>query len=251
VVLLRVENIQKRFAGLTALMDVSFEIEEGEIVGIIGPNGSGKTTLFNCITKFIQPDGGRIIFNGENIFDYSAHQIALKGITRNFQLVRNFKDLTVMDNMLMFAQEHQERFLIRRLFWVNKVRRYEADARKRAIDIIKFMNLEPLCYDCAETLSGGQQKILSIAQCLMAEPQLLLLDEPTAAINPTLIEEIVKRLVELNRQGQTLLIIEHNIDVVMELCQRVIVLNNGQKIAEGTPQEIRNNDEVIDAYFGG
>ncbi len=249
--ILKVDNLVKRFAGLTAVSQVSFEVAEGEIVGIIGPNGSGKTTLFNCITKFLQPDEGRIVFAGDDITTLTPSEIALKGITRSFQLTRNFKDLSVIDNLLIFAQEHQERGLLKRLFWSSRVKKAENQARRSAGEIMRAMNLDHLRYDHAGTLSGGQQKILSIAQCLMSRPKLMLLDEPTAAINPTLIEAIMEMLTQLNNKGQTMLIIEHNVDVVMGLCHRVIVLNHGQKIAEGLPQDIRANEEVIDAYFGG
>jgi branched-chain amino acid transport system ATP-binding protein len=249
--ILKVENLVKHFSGLTALNQVNLEIQQGEIVGIIGPNGSGKTTLFNCLTKYLQPDEGVIYFQGENITGLKPYQVAIKGITRNFQLARSFKDLSVMENMLIFAQEHQERGIFSRLIWTRQVRRFEKAAYEKAMEIIQFMNLEHLIFERAGNLSGGQQKILSIAQCLMADPKILLLDEPTAAINPTLILEIMERLKKLNRGGQTILIIEHNIDVVMELCHRVVVLNYGDKIAEGLPTEIRQNPEVIDAYFGG
>jgi len=245
-----VRNLHKKFFGLKALDGVSLGIEQGEILGLIGPNGAGKTTLFNCISGFMKPDGGHVFFNGEEITKRRSHEIALKGMTRTFQLVRNFGDMTVLDNMLMAAQEHQERSLFLRVIGAASVRKNEKKAGEKARFLLRFLGIDHLTQERASYLSYGQQKILSIAQALMSDPELLLLDEPTSAVNPTLINEIQRHLVELNEKGQTVFLIEHNMNVVMNLCKRIVVLNYGKVIAEGAPEEIQSNEEVIDAYFG-
>jgi len=248
--ILEVRSIQKKFGGLTALDNVSLGIEQGEILGLIGPNGAGKSTLFNCISGLLRPDQGKIFFKGEDITKCLCHEIALKGITRTFQLVRNFGHMTVLENMLMAVQEHQERNLFLRVARTPLVRENEKKAIEKAKSLLEFMGLSHLMNEKASSLSYGQQKILSIAQALMPSPEVLLLDEPTSAVNPTLINQIQRHLIELNRNGQTIFLIEHNMNVVMNLCERIIVLHHGKVIAEGKPEEIQNNEEVINAYFG-
>lgn len=248
--IIETKGVKKKFFGLTALDNVSLGIRQGEILGLIGPNGAGKSTLFNCITGFLRPDGGRIFFKGEEITKFSPHQIALRGVTRTFQLVRNFGYMTVLENMLMAVQEHQERNLFLRFIRAPSIKKREKKAIKKAKFLLEFMGISHLMNERASSLSYGQQKILSMAQALMPDPEILLLDEPTSAVNPTLINQIQHHLIELNKKGQTIFLIEHNMNVVMNLCQRIVVLYEGRVIAEGEPEEIQNNREVIDAYFG-
>lgn len=248
---LEVRNLHLSFFGIKALDDVSLDIKEGKIVGLIGPNGAGKTTLFNCVTGFLKPDQGKIFFKNKDITECSSYEIALRGISITFQLVKNFGDLTVLENMIIAIQEHQERSLFLRFIRARFVRENEKKAIERAKFLLKFMGLDHLAKEKASNLSYGQQKILSVAQALMPEPDILLLDEPTAAVNPALIKEIQSYLTELNeKRGQTIFLIEHNMDVAMSLCKRIIVMSSGRIIAEGTPEEIQNNEEVKDAYFG-
>lgn len=248
--IIEVKGVGKRFFGLTALEDVSLSIERGEILGLIGPNGAGKSTLFNCISGFLRPDHGHILFKSEEITKYPSHKIALKGITKTFQLVKNFSYMTVLENMLMGIQEHQERNLFLRFIRAPLIGKSEKKAVKKAKSLLEFMGISHLINERASSLSYGQQKILSITQALMPSPEILLLDEPTSAVNPTLINHIQRHLIELNKKGQTIFLIEHNMNVVMNLCKRIIVLNQGKIIAEGEPEEIQNNEEVINAYFG-
>ena len=248
--MLEVVNVTKSFLGLKALDQVNLAIDRGEIIGLIGPNGSGKTTLFNCITGFLQPDGGKIIFKGIDITNHSTHKIALGGVTRTFQLARTFGEMSVLDSLLVSVQEYQEFRIFPRILKFPSVRHNEKIARTKAAALLEFLGIEHLSDEKAQNLSYGQQKLLAIAQALMPEPEILLLDEPTSAVNPTLIKEIQNHILKLHKEGHTIFIIEHNMDVVMTLCQRIFVLNNGKMIADGLPEEIQDNEEVIDAYFG-
>ena len=248
--LLEVEGVTKKFFELVAVDNVDLYVNSGEIVGLIGPNGSGKTTLFNCISGFLKPDGGRIIFDGKDITGKEPHEIALSGLTRTFQLIHVFGDMTVMDNMIMGIQHHQGESIVKSFFRTRSVRRKEKEARRKAEELLKFVELYRLRDEKAKNLSIGQQKLLSIAMALMSEPKMLLLDEPTASVNPVLVNRIKEYIRELSKKGITIFLIEHNMNVVMDICQRIYVLNHGQKIAEGTPEEIKMDTKVIEAYFG-
>jgi ABC-type branched-subunit amino acid transport system ATPase component len=244
-------DLTKSFLGLTALDRVNFHVDRGEIVGLIGPNGSGKTTLFNCATGLLPVSGGRITFKGEDVTNRKTHEIALRGVSRTFQIIRIFPRLTVLENMLLAIQQHQGERILASILRTRRVRRLERDARDRATELLDFVGLTALADGPAAHLSYGQQKLLEFIMAFMPQPEIVLLDEPTAAVNPTMIQKMMEHIVELNRRGHTFCIIEHNMDVVMELCHRVVVLNYGEKIAEGKPDEIRNNRDVIEAYFGG
>lgn len=248
--LLETTDLTKTFHGLTALDRVNFHVERGEIVGLIGPNGSGKTTLFNCATGLLPVSGGRIRFKGEDITNRKTHEIALRGVSRTFQIIRIFPRLTVMENMLLAIQQHQGERILASILRTPHVRRLERHARDRASELLEFVGLTPLQDDPAAHLSYGQQKLLEFIMAFMPDPEIVLLDEPTAAVNPAMIDKMMDHIVELNRRGYTFCIVEHNMDVVMELCHRVVVLDYGEKIAEGQPDEIRNNRDVIEAYFG-
>jgi len=248
--LLRVDRLTKRFFGLKALDHVDLSIYPGEIVCLIGPNGSGKTTLFNCVTGFQPHEEGRIFLKGREITHFAPHQIALAGLTRTFQNVRIFPRLTVLENLLLAAQQHQEDLFWGRLLRIPSVRRFEKKARERANELLAFVDLTRLRDEPAENLSYGQRKLLCFIFALMPDPDLILLDEPAAAVNPAMINRMKEYIRTLNGFNKTFLVIEHNMGVVMDLAQRVVVLDHGEKIAEGKPQDIKQNERVIEAYFG-
>lgn len=250
MILLETVGLTKNFFGLTALYKVNLQVNSGEIVGLIGPNGSGKTTLFNCATGVLPVTGGRIKLKGEDITDLKTHEIALKGVSRTFQIIRIFPEMTVMENMLLAIQQHQGERILSSIFRTPQIRRFEKEAREKALELLNFVNITFLKDNLAGHLSYGQHKLLEFAMAFMSDPELVLLDEPAAAVNPTMVRKIMEYISQLNERGYTFCIIEHNMDVVMELCTRIVVLNYGEKIAEGTPQEIKNNADVIEAYFG-
>jgi neutral amino acid transport system ATP-binding protein len=248
--LLETVDLTKSFFGVTALDRVSLHVDRGEIVGLIGPNGSGKTTLFNCATGLLPVSGGRITLKGADITNRPTHEIALRGVSRTFQIIRIFPGLTVMENMLLAVQQHQGERIVGAILRSPRVRHLERQARERGAELLELVGLAPRRDDPAAHLSYGQQKLLEFAMAFMPEPDIVLLDEPAAAVNATMIDKMMEHIVQLNGRGHTFCIIEHNMDVVMELCHRVVVLDHGEKIAEGKPEEIRNNRDVIEAYFG-
>jgi len=247
---LEIEALTKRFFGIEALANVSVCVNDREILALIGPNGSGKTTLFNCVTGLLRADTGTIRYLGRNITNYPPHVVSRLGIARTFQLVRLFANLTVLDNMLLGIQEHQERSFVSGVLRTQTVRSYERSARHRAIELLTFVGLDHLWDRPAKELSYGQRKLLTFALAVMPDPQLLLLDEPAAGVNPTMINRLKDYVRTLNHLGKTIFLIEHNMDVVMDLAHRVVVLDYGRLIAEGPPDEIKRDERVIEAYFG-
>lgn len=250
IVLLRIEGLTKRFFGLTAVDNVELDIERGELVSLIGPNGSGKTTLFNCVTNFLEKDGGKVYYDGQDITDTPSHEISLLGISRTFQIARIFHKLTVLENLLMGVQQHQGDSTLDRILRTPKARRLEKEATERAEELMDFVGLSHLRDEPAQNLSYGQYKLLIFATALMPDPDILLLDEPAAAINPTMINRMKEHMLKLNEAGKTIFFIEHNMEVVMDIAERIIVLDAGRKIAEGPPETIRNDERVMEAYFG-
>jgi len=242
--LLEIENLTKHFFRLSALSRVSLSVEPGELLGVIGPNGSGKTTLFNCVTGVLRPSDGHVRFRGEDITGRTADTVYRRGIARTFQLIQLFPEMTVFENMLVAAQEKRGTLLSRLL------RREEAETATRALELLEFLGIAGLKESLASNLSYGQQKLLDFGMALMSDPQVILLDEPMAGVNPTMIQSLVGHIRELNARGYTFVVIEHNMEVVMSLCRRIVVLSQGERIAEGTPAEIADNPLVLDAYFG-
>lgn len=248
--LIEISNLSKYFIGIKALDDINLTVNEGEIVGLIGPNGSGKTTLFNCITGFIKPNKGEIKFQGQNITGKKPEVIALQGLVRTFQIVRIFPCLSVKENLLVALQQHQEDNIIKRIVWSKQVINFEKEANQRADELLLFTGLSHMSDLPSSSLSYGQRKLLEFAASLMSNPKAILLDEPTAAVNPVIINQFKEQLLKSNSKGITIFVIEHNMNFVMELCHRIIVLDSGTKIAEGSPKEIQANAAVVEAYFG-
>ncbi|MFQ5410050.1 MAG: ABC transporter ATP-binding protein [Anaerolineales bacterium] len=242
--LLEGRKVTKYFGGLAAVNRVDFAVYPGEIAGLIGPNGSGKTTLFDCLSRVQEINIGQVFFKGVEITHKKPFQVAHMGLARTFQVIRVYRQLTVLDNMLLSRQWRGESLL-------SQLRPSHPHTETRARDLIHFLTLDHLVDEKAGNLSGGQQRLLEIGMALMPDPDLVLLDEAASGVNPTLIETIKDRIRQLNaEQEKTFLLIEHNIQFIADLCSRVFVLNYGEKLAEGTPQEIMDNEAVIEAYFG-
>ena len=248
--LLEVAGLEHSFYGVQALRAVDFEVEAGRITGLIGPNGAGKTTLFNCITGVVPPDRGRIVFDGRGIAGLRPDQITARGLVRTFQIARGLPRLSVLDNLLLYGDHQPGERMLPALLRLASVRRREEALMARAVAIAGRLDLMPVIRNPASELSGGQKKLLEIGRALMAEPKLILLDEPVAGVNPTLAREIGEHLKALVREGITILLIEHHMDMVARLCDRVIVLAEGRHLAEGTFDEVAANPAVQEAYMG-
>ena len=251
--LLSIQNVQKFFGGLRALNGVSLEVQEDTVTGLIGPNGSGKTTLFNVVSGFLPKDGGEIYFKGERIDGLAPDKIARRGMVRTFQIDQSAKELTVLDNMLVSTPNQTGENLWRVFQTFNKVLKEEKENLKKAVSILELLGIKHLANEYAGNLSGGQRKLLSLGRMLMANPSLYLLDEPTAGVNPTLIKSLLNFLKKevIAKKGTTIFIIEHNMKVISSICDQVIVLDSGQKIAQGTPSEIQNDKKVLELYLAG
>jgi branched-chain amino acid transport system ATP-binding protein len=248
--LLTLHGVTKRFNGVVAVDKVDLEIHPGELLSLIGPNGSGKTTLFNCITGYLRPEEGRILFGEDEITHERPDRIALRGISRTFQNVRIFPGLTVLQNLLLSLQQYQEENLLLRTLHAPSIRHLEVQAIERAISLLEMVQLVDHAQDEAHSLVYGQRKMLEFACSLIPDPRLVLLDEPAAGVSTALVDQMKNYILQLNRQGKTFFVVEHNMGVVMDISQRIIVLDYGQKIAEGSPAEIRDNQRVQEAYFG-
>ncbi|WP_423999316.1 ABC transporter ATP-binding protein [Haloarcula salina] len=241
---LRTDGITKRFGGLTAVSDVDVEIHRGEIVGLIGPNGAGKSTLFNCITGTLTPDEGHVYLQGEDVTAWPEHKIARAGLGRMFQETRIFGDMSVRKNLLLAAQEGGADV-------GNLLRRPDDSLLSRTDELLDYVDLAGLADTRAGRMSFGQQKLLEFAMELMSEPEILLMDEPAGGINPSMLENLIDYIRNANEDEETtIFLIEHNMDFVMEIADRIYVLAHGERIAEGTPAEIQNDQRVLDAYLG-
>lgn len=248
--LLAAGGLVKHFGSLVAVDNATIEVAKGSITGLIGPNGAGKTTLFNLLSNFLHPDQGRVLFDGEPIQTLPPHQVAQMGLVRTFQVARVLSRLSVMENLLVAAQQQTGEKFWSTWFQAHRIRAEEREQRDRALAILESIGLAHMAQEYAGALSGGQRKLLEMGRALMANPKLILLDEPAAGVNPTLINQICDRILTWNREGMTFLIIEHNMDVIMSLCDRVWVLAEGRNLAVGTPKEIQTNSQVLEAYLG-
>lgn len=248
--LLSAKGLSKSFGGIRAVNNAYLDVPQGSITGLIGPNGAGKTTLFNLLSNFIRPDKGEVFLDGQPIHQLPPYQIALKGCVRTFQVARVLSRLTVLENMLLASPGQTGENFLKVWFQGAKIRQQEQENRARALEILDSIGLVEKAQDYAGALSGGQRKLLEIGRALMTEPKLILLDEPAAGVNPTLIGQISDHIIEWNRQGITFLIIEHNMDVIMSLCHHVWVLAEGTNLADGIPSEIQKNERVLKAYLG-
>jgi ABC-type branched-subunit amino acid transport system ATPase component len=243
--LIEVNGVSKSYGGIHALSQCDLDVHEGAINGLIGPNGSGKTTLFNVITGYERIQHGQVHFNGAEITNAPPDRVFKLGIGRTFQLTRLFMRLSVLENMLVATQRQEG--------WLRGVLRLAGSAseKRRAMDLLDFVGIVRLAHEPAGNLSYGQRKLLELASLLVADPAILLLDEPAGGVNPTLITHLTDRIKELNRAGKTILVVEHNMEFVMSLCARITVLSQGSTLISGTPEEVRANPAVLDAYLGG
>ncbi|MBF7141501.1 MULTISPECIES: high-affinity branched-chain amino acid ABC transporter ATP-binding protein LivG [Pseudomonas] len=249
--ILKVDGLSMRFGGLLAVNGVALTVKEKEVVSLIGPNGAGKTTVFNCLTGFYKPSGGTILLDGEAVQGLPGHVIARKGVVRTFQNVRLFKDMTAVENLLIAQHRHLNTGFLAGLFKTPAFRRSEREAMAYAEHWLERVNLKDVANRPAGTLAYGQQRRLEIARCMMTRPRILMLDEPAAGLNPRETEEL-KALIGVLREeyNATVLLIEHDMKLVMTISDHIVVINQGTPLADGTPEQIRDNPDVIKAYLG-
>lgn len=249
--LLEVGNLTKTFSGMKALDNVSLTVSPRTIVGLIGPNGSGKTTAFNCISGFYPYDTGDVSFNGEKISGLAPHLIAQKGLIRTFQISKAPKKMTVLENMLLGAQNPQDESIFASLFKRSKIEATEKKTLARAWELLETVKISHLANEYAGNLSGGQQKLLSLARILIRDPDLIMLDEPAAGVNPTLVKSFIQLVKDLrDKHGKTFLIIEHNMNFIKGVCDEVFVLDAGSNLAQGSPDVIQRDPRVLEVYLG-
>ncbi len=250
---LEVTNLRKTFGGVVAVDDTSFSVERGSITGLIGPNGAGKSTTFNCITGVHAPDSGDVRFEGEDITGLKPNQIAERGLVRTFQIARELSEMTVLENMLLAFANQQGEALWRSVTPGMRKRVVEEERAflERVWEILELFEIDHLAHEEAGNLSGGQRKLLELSRALLTDPEMLLLDEPMAGVNPSLEKKLLERIHELRSQGYTFLLVEHDMDVIMENCEHVVVMHQGRVLAEGPPEAIQADEQVIEAYLGG
>ncbi len=249
---LRIDGLVKRFGGITAVDGASFSVEERSLTGLIGPNGAGKSTTFNCITGVHKPTEGHIYFKGDDITGLEPHEIAQRGLVRTFQIARELEEMTVLENLMLGPKNQLGESLWRSVAPVtrNAVIGEEIDIRERAWETLDLFELDHVAHQYAGELSGGQRKLLEMARALMTDPEVVLLDEPLAGVNPSLERKLLDRIHDLREEGYTFLLVEHDMDVIMENCDPIIVMHQGKVLAKGQADDIRNNDRVIEAYLG-
>jgi branched-chain amino acid transport system ATP-binding protein len=247
---LAVEDVVRTFGGVTAVDGASFSVPDGSITGLIGPNGAGKSTLFDLVTGMLRPDAGSIRLRGREIVGRAPHEVAAAGVGRTFQTPKTFAGMSVADNLAFAATGQPGESALRALFQPGVVAREETRVQERVDEALSFLDLAHLADDYARGLSGGQRKLLELGRVLMLDPRLLMLDEPAAGVNPALTDRLLDRIRALNDEGRTVLLIEHDIDLVLRECDHVVVMHNGSTLATGPPAAIRTNDRVVEAYLG-
>jgi len=240
--LLEIKGLNKHFGGIQAVCNCTFSVEEGSITSLIGPNGAGKTTVFNLVTGLLSSDSGEVIFQGKKITGLQPHQITRRGISRTFQITRDLQEMTVLENMIIQSQ-------VKGFFdmFGSSMLKHETE---HAFELLSFVGISHLAQEKAKNLSYGQKKLMEFASVLMSDPKLIMLDEPAGGVNPTLLESIIDRILELNKKGITFLIVEHNMDLVMKISDPVICMAYGTVLAEGCPKDIQNNSKVMESYLG-
>jgi branched-chain amino acid transport system ATP-binding protein len=250
---LRVDDLHKSFGGITAVDGATFQVERGSLTGLIGPNGAGKSTTFNLITGMYEPDAGSVTFNGEEITGLEPHEVANRGLVRTFQIARELKQMTVLENMMLAPKGQVGESLWRSVTpgVRSRVVDQEEELLERAWETLEFFEIDHIADEYAGNLSGGQRKLLELARALLTDPDMLLLDEPFAGVNPSLENRLLDHVHELREQGYTFLLVEHDMDLIMDNCEHVIVLHQGRVLTEGSPADIKSNEEVIEAYLGG
>jgi branched-chain amino acid transport system ATP-binding protein len=250
--LLEVRDLTKSFGGLRAVDRCSFSVTQGTVTGLIGPNGAGKTTVFNLITGFITPDSGRVLLDGDDISRLRPDQVFARGLCRTFQIPREHLSMSVLENLLLVPYRQTGEHWWKALVGGKRVRAEESALLAKGHEVLEYLQLTHVANEYAGNLSGGQKKLLELGRTLMADPKIILLDEPAAGVNRTLLKSIVDNIRFLVRErGMTFLLIEHDMNMVMSLCDPVVVLSEGHKLAEGHPEDVRNDKAVLEAYLGG
>lgn len=248
--LLKVEGVCKSFGKMLAVNDCSLNVAKGTITALIGPNGAGKTTLFNLISGFHKPDKGKVLLKGHRIDGLRPDSIFHQGLIRTFQISRELEKMTLLENLMLVPRQQEGEWIWNTWFRPWRVRNQEVKIRERALETLRFVEIYHLRNEYAGNLSTGQKRLLEIARTMMADPEIILLDEPGAGVNPTLMNKLIDYIRQLNDSGKTFLIVEHNMDLVMSICDPIIVMNAGSILTQGTPQYIRNDERVINAYLG-
>ena len=249
--ILQVDNLSKNFGGLAAVSNCSLKIKKGSITGIIGPNGSGKTTLFNLIAGNLKSSKGTVLFNDEDITDVPSYELFSKGVLRTFQIAHEFTNLTVLENLMMVPGSQSGENLVNALFKPSLVKKEEIKIKEKALEVIDFLNLSHLLNELAGNLSGGQKKLLELGRTMMVDAKLVLLDEVGAGVNRTLLKDIGSAILRLNKEkGYTFCMIEHDMEFISRMCNPVIVMSEGSVLFEGTSDEVKKNEQVIESYLG-
>jgi neutral amino acid transport system ATP-binding protein len=250
VTLLDIDGLVKGFGGLLAIDDLSLSVDRGELVGVMGPNGAGKSTLFNCVSGVVEPDAGTVTFDGTDVTGRQPEAIARKGLVRTFQHTRQLDTMTVRENVRLAAPDQPGENTLPALLRTGEMQQVEREVAERADELVEAFELGHLADEYASNLSGGQRKLLELARVLMLEPDMLLLDEPFAGVNPTLTNDIADRITELNDDGMTVVVIEHELETLTELVDRLVVLQQGSVLVDGAPETVLEDERVIEAYLG-
>ncbi|MFP4135580.1 MAG: ABC transporter ATP-binding protein [Candidatus Acetothermia bacterium] len=243
--------MSKSFGGIQAVNNCSLSVEQGTITGLIGPNGAGKTTIFNLITGFHQPDSGRVYFKDEDITNLTPHEIFERNLFRTFQITREIQEMTVLENLMLIPRQQTGESLWNAWFNRNLVSREEDGHRETAMEVLEFLEMEDRKHDLAKNLPGGEKKLLDLGRMMMAEPEMVLLDEPGSGVPPSLQNKVNNYVRDISEdRGITFLVVEHDMNIIMDLCDPIIVLVDGETLTEGKPEEVRNDEQVIEAYLG-